>query len=67
MRGRDGIYGRTGLRPIIGEAEQFADLIEREAEIACAPNEREPCQMLFAIAAIVGGVTCRGRQQPDLS
>lgn len=57
-------FTRTAL--VVGQREQFAHRLEAESEVARPADERQPREMIAAIAAIVSGGSCRRWQQSDL-
>lgn len=49
----DRIDGGAGLRTIVSEVEEFPDLIEREAELSCTPDEAQPIKVILLVRAVV--------------
>ncbi|CCV05765.1 hypothetical protein MESS2_1660006 [Mesorhizobium metallidurans STM 2683] len=56
----------TGSAPILYERCQRSDLLDREAEVPTAPDERQPLHGIIAIASLVALLAIGPRQQPDL-
>src|SRR3546814_3509170 len=65
MRLGDAVDIGTVATPIVGQSEQRPHLIERETQIARAPDERQPPQFGTAIIAVISGRAPRLRQQAD--
>ena len=62
MAARDRIDGAAGLVAVIGESEKLANLVQGKAEIARAPDEGQPQQLVGPIGAILA-TRPRGRRQ----
>src|SRR3990167_9577439 len=62
----DAVHRFAGLRLVVGQSQQFPHSLEREAEITGAADEREACQMLGPIGAVIGRGARGRRQQADL-
>ncbi len=59
MSARDEIDRMAIASPLVGETEQRPDLFDAKAQIARAPHETQPVQMLRPIAAVVAGRASR--------
>src|SRR6516164_2899864 len=55
----------AGIGAAVDEAEQLADLLDRETEIAAAPDEVEAPDQTLPIEAVPAGAAGRRRQQAD--
>jgi pyruvate/2-oxoglutarate dehydrogenase complex dihydrolipoamide dehydrogenase (E3) component len=51
--------------PAVRQAEQQPDLVEREAERLCAPDEQQPCQLVPSVAAHAAVFARRRLQKSD--
>src|SRR3546814_10823167 len=66
MCGGDLVDGRAVARQVVGKRQQLPDLTDRKTQIAGAPNEGEPRQIVPAIGAVIASRAPRRRQQADL-
>lgn len=66
MPRRDLVDRAAGARCVVGKRQQFADIVEPEAEVAGTPDERQALAMLAAIATVIGGRARRRREQAFL-
>lgn len=57
VRGGDSVDLRARRGAVIGQLQQLADLIEREAEIARPANEGKPVKVRLFVDAIVAAVS----------
>lgn len=60
------VGGLARLRGVIGQAQQGADRIQRESEIASVTDERETVGMRRGVETLVAGRARGDRQQADL-
>jgi hypothetical protein len=51
---------------IVHKRQQIAKLLDREAEIAAAPDEAKALQVGIAVAAVPSRAPTSPRQEPDL-
>src|SRR5258707_3064129 len=65
MSARDEIDRAAIASPLVGETEQRPDLFDAEAQIARAPHETQPVQMLRPITAVVAGRASRRGYEAD--
>jgi hypothetical protein len=55
----------AGIGAAVDQAEQLADLLDRETEIAAAPDKGEAPDQTLPIEAVPAGAAGRRRQQAD--
>ena len=57
----NGIDGFAGPIALIRQVKQRANLVEREPEVARAPDEAQPIEVLGSVGAVIAG--CPGRRR----
>jgi len=66
MRGRDTVRLVMGHGGVLAQADQFANRLERQAEIAGMADEGQPVEFGAGVAALVAGGTFRRVDQAHL-
>lgn len=66
LRPRDCVGGLARVGRMVGKAQQLADRVKREAELAGMPDERQTVGMRRIVAALIALRAIRNRQQSYL-
>lgn len=56
---------KVGPRSILDERHECPHLLDREPEIPAAPDQRQPANVVVAIAALIAVLASGAREQPD--
>jgi hypothetical protein len=64
MAARDRFRGGAGLAALLSQSNEFADLLEREAELTASQDEGQPAPVLRAIDPMAPPVRSGGESNP---
>ena len=64
-RGEEPVGMPARAQTSVTHVEQLPDVVEREAELLCAPDEPQPVDVARAVAPVAVGVALGLRQQTD--